>query len=61
MKRVMTIKELMAEGYKEKDLRAISRSEDFAEVGFHSGNKKTSTICFWVDRLDRYLMEREMK
>ena len=54
---VMSLKQLVKEGFSEKDLRAISKSEDFPEVGFR-GEKKGSVIYFYPAKLQKYLERR---
>lgn len=54
MKSVMTITELIDEGYPESVLRQIARSQKFEEVGFSTGEKR-KTYYFFVEELDKLL------
>ena len=54
MKSVMTITELIDEGYPESVLRQIARSQKFEEVGFSTGDKR-KTYYFFVEELDKLL------
>lgn len=54
MKSVMTITELIDEGYPESVLRQIARSQKFEEVGFSTGDKR-KTYYFFVEKLDELL------
>lgn len=54
MKSVMTITELIDEGYPESILRQIARSQKFEEVGFSTGDKR-KTYYFFVEELDKLL------
>lgn len=54
MNTVMTITELIDEGYPESVLRQIARSQKFEEVGFSTGDKR-KTYYFFVEQLDKLL------
>lgn len=54
MKSVMTITELIDEGYPESVLRQIARSQKFEEVGFSTGDKR-KTYYFFVEPLNKLL------
>lgn len=54
VKSVMSITELVNEGYPESRIRKISRSDDFPQVGFSTG-KKRKTYYFHREKLDKYL------
>ena len=57
MKAVMSIAELVAEGFPEAELREIAKSEDFSAVGFR-GEKKRSKIYFYTEKLKKHLERR---
>lgn len=57
MKAVMSIAELVAEGFPEAELREIAKSEDFPEIGFR-GEKKRSKIYFYTEKLKKHLERR---
>ena len=54
MKPVMSISELVEQGYPESTLRQITRSRKFEEVGFATGDKR-KTYYFFVEELDKLL------
>jgi len=54
---VMSLQDLVKEGFPKKDLQAIANSEDFAEVGFR-GEKAGSKIYFYPSKLEKYLERR---
>ena len=54
VKQVLTITELVEEGYPESRIRQIARSDDFPQVGFSTG-KKRKTYFFHKEKLDKYL------
>lgn len=56
-KEVYTITELMKMGFPERVIREVSRSENFYEIGFHSGK----TAYFFLDKLKKELERREMQ
>ena len=57
MKAVMSITELVAEGFPEAELREIAKSEDFPGVGFR-GESKRSKIYFYTEKLKKHLERR---
>ena len=57
MKAVMSIAELVAEGFPETELRQIAHSEIFPELGFR-GEKRKSKIYFYTGKLQKYLERR---
>ena len=54
MKQVMSISELVEQGYPESTLRQITRAQKFEEVGFATGDKR-KTYYFFVEELDKLL------
>lgn len=54
MKQVMSISELVEQGYPESALRQIARSQEFEEVGFYTGGKR-KTYYFFVEPLNKLL------
>lgn len=54
MKQVMSIRELVEQGYPESALRQIARSQEFEEVGFYTGGKR-KTYYFFVEPLNKLL------
>lgn len=57
MKAVMSLPELVKEGFPKAMLREIAKSEDFPEVGFRT-EKKGSVIYFYTRKLEKYLERR---
>ena len=54
MKTLMTIKELVDEGYPRKFLFEIAHSDDFVKAGGRRMKGQKSTILFNPEKLDKY-------
>ena len=59
MKRIMTITELVEEGYNKDMLRRLARCEDAPEFSFTTSPAKTATRYFNVPKLEKYLERRQ--
>ena len=57
-KKLMTIQELVKEGFPQAWLYQVARSDDFIEAGGRRLAGKNSTIYFDPERLDRYFEQQ---
>ena len=57
-KTVVTINELVDDGYPRSLLLQIAHSEVFPELGFSTGDKRKN-YHFYIDKLQKYLERRE--
>ena len=60
MKKLMTISQLVEEGYRRDRLYRIAHSEDFILAGGRREPIKKSLILFDREELDRYLKEQTL-
>ena len=61
MKQLMTIKELIQQGYPKEWLYQLAHSDDFVLAGGRRLPAKKSKIFFNVEKLDRYFEKETQK
>ena len=61
MKKLMSIKELIQQGYPRAWLYEVAHSEDFIEAGGRRIPVKGSKILFDIDLLDHYFAKQTLK
>ena len=59
MKKVMSRKAMMDEGYPRRTLDEIAHNPDLTHLFFRSGTGRTSNIYYFPEKVDRWLEQRE--